>query len=400
MNERNELKSAESPTLIDYLIVIFKWKKLVAGLSLSCAVIAALVVFLMPPVYLAETRILPPETDNSTTTAQLLSQLGGISLPAGLIGKKSLSDLYVVLLQSRTVLDRVVNRFALTDVYRVKYREEARNRLLTVLRVNNDRKSGVITIGVEDRDPKRAADMASSFVEELTRITQEIAVTEASQRRMFYEEKLKEAKISLLRSEEAMKGFQEKTGAIEMKEQAKAIIESIAKLRAQIASKEVHLKVLKTYTMPQNPDLQKTEDELKGMKEQLAKMEVKNGNNPDRLVSTGSVLEAGTGYVRKMRDLKYTETLFELLAKQYEMAKMDESRNSASIQVIDKAVTPERRAKPKRTKTIAIAALVGALSGVLVAFIMENRERMSGDPEIQAKLDTLKHYAMLHRNRT
>lgn len=390
--------TTERPTLIDYLIVIFKWKKLIAGITLSFVFIAAIVVFLMPSVYMAETRILPPETDNSTTTTQLLSQLGGISLPGGLIGKKSLGDLYVGLLQSRTVLDRIVNRFALTDVYKVKYREEARNRLLKVLRVNNDRKSGVISIGVEDRDPKRAADMASSFVEELTRITKEIAVTEAAQRRLFYEDKLKEAKESLISSEEAMKGFQEKTGAIEIKEQAKAIVESVAKLRAQIASTEVHLKVLRTYSKPQNPDLQKTEEELKGMKEQLAKMEVKNGSNPDRLVSTGSFVDAGTGYVRKMRNLKYNETLFELLAKQYEMAKMDESRNSAVIQVIDKAVAPERRAKPKRTRTVAIAALIGALSGVLVSFIMENQERMSGDPESQAKLETLKQYAMLRSN--
>ena len=391
---------ADRPTLLDYLIIICKWKKLIAATVLVFVIIAVMAVLLMAPVYQAETRILPPDTDNSSTSTQLLSQMGGIALAGDLFGKKSLSDLYVGLLQSRTVLDRVVDRFALTGVYKVTYREEARYRLMRGLRVNNDRKSGIISIAVEDRDPKRAAELAGSFVEELILLTKNIAVTEASQRRQFYENKLIEAKESLIRSEESMKGFQEKTGAFEIKEQAKAIIESVANLRALIAAKEVNLKVIRTYSQPQNPDLQKAEEELKGLKQQLGKLQAKNGNNPERLMSTGSVPEAGTGYVRQVRDLKYNETLFDLLTKQYEMAKMDESRSSATIQVIDKAVTPEKRSRPKRTKTVALAALIGVISGVLLSFLMENRERQSNDPATRAKMATLKSYAMIHRNRT
>lgn len=385
------------PTFFDYLIVVLKWKKLIIGVSLLFVAMAVMVVLLMPSIYLAETRILPPDIDNTTTTAQLLSQLGGLSLPGGLIAKKSLNDLYVGLLRSRTVLDRMVDRFGLIAVYRVKYREEARNILLSVMRVDSDKKSSLITIGVEDRDPQRAADMASALVEELMRITQEIALTEATQRRLFYESELKEAKAELIGSEDALKGFQEKTGTIEMKEQAKAIIESVAKLRAQVAAKEVNLKVLRTYTTPQNPDLQKIEDELKGMKEQLVSLEEMSSNPSNRLMSTGNVLEAETDYVRKIRDLKHNEILYELLAKQYEIARMDESRNSKTIQVIDKAVPPDKRARPKRTKMVAFAALIGALSGVLLAFNLENLERLSGDPENRAMFDRLKYYAAFHR---
>ncbi|SNB47972.1 GumC family protein [Geobacter sp. DSM 9736] len=391
---------SEKPTLLDYLIVVFKWKRLVAGVALSITAAAALVVFLLPPVYVAKTRILPPDTDNSAASAQLLSQLGGGALSGALLGKKSMNDLYVGLLQSRTVLDRIVDRFQLVEVYEVAYREDARKRLQASLQVAGERKSGVITIGVEDRDPKRAARMANAFVEELKHLNQELALTEASQRRLFFEEKLKDAKEAMVRSEEAMKGFQEQTGAIEMKEQAKAIIEAVAKLRAEIASKQVQLKVLKTYSMPQNPDLQKTEEELRGMKEQLGRLEGKAGGNHAVLLSSGNVPAAGTGYIRKMRDLKYSETLFELLAKQYEVAKMDESRSGAPIQVIDKALEPEKRARPKRAKTVAAAALAGAFAGILASFLMESRERMVKDPAARARLETLKRYATFRRRET
>ena len=387
----------EKPTVLDYLIIIFKWKRVVAGTMLSFTAVAALVVFLMPPFYVARTRILPPDTDSTAASAQLLSQLGGGALSGALLGKKSMNDLYMGLLQSRTVLDRMVDRFNLTDVYGVDYREDARKRLQKALYVTSDRKSGIIGIGVEDRDPKRAARMANACVEELKRLTQELALTEASQRRLFFEEKVKEAKDVMVRSEEAMKGYQEQTGAIEMKEQAKAIIEAVAKLRAEIASKQVQLKVLRTYSMPQNPDLQKTEEELRGMKEQLGRLEGKAGGNPAVLLSSGNVPAAGTGYIRKMRDLKYSETLFELLTKQYEVAKMDESRSSAPIQVIDKAIEPEKRDRPKRVKTIAVASLVGAFVGILASFVMETRERLAGDPAACARFEKLKQHATLRR---
>ena len=385
---------AERPTLIDYLIVIFKWKKAVFAVTSVAVIVTAVVVCLIPPVYVGKTRVLPPETDHSSTALQLMGQGGGASLPGAILGKKSMNDLYIGLLQSRTVLDRMVHRFGLVEAYGAAYREEAREELLSRLQAVNDRKSGVITITVEDRDPKRAAEMANAFVVELKKLTREIALTEASQRRLFYEEKMKEARESMARSEEAMKGFQEQTGAIEMKEQAKAIIESVAKLRGDIAAKQVQLKVLRTYSMPQNPDLQKTEEELRGMKEQLSRLEGKRGGSA-LLLSSGNVPEAGAGYARKMRDMKHSEAVLEVLAKQYEVAKIDESRNNATIQVIDAADVPEKRARPDRARAVGIALVAGLIGGVLWSFILESRERISRDPEMCNKLARLKEYALL-----
>ena len=381
-------------SFVDYLIVLAKWKKVFAGVVLSCVGITVIAVLVMPPVYLAQARILTPDMDHATSL-QLMTQSGGVPLPGGLLGKKSTTDLYVGLLQSRTVLDRVVGRFDLAAVYDVDSREEARQRILTRLHIENDRKSGIISIGVEDRDAQRAAEITNGFVDELKALTQEIAGSEASQRRLFYEEKLKEAKDSLVRSEEAMKGFQEKTGAIELKEQARSIIESVANVRAQIGAKEVHLKVLKNRVTSEHPEFQKTKDELEALQEQLVKMEAKSGNELDPWLSTGSMPAAGTGYVRKMRDLKYSETLFELLAKQYEMARLSETRSSALIHVVDKAIRPEKREKPKRAKAVAIALIAGLFAGTVASFLMQHHEHMMNDAVCRERMETLKRHFLV-----
>lgn len=384
---------------VDYLIVIARRKKLIAGVTLVFVLTTAVAVFLMPVSYRAYARILTPDLDHATSL-QLMNQWGGVPLPGGLLAKKSTTDLYIGLLQSRTVLDRMVDRFGLEAVYGTTYREEARNRLLGLVHIENDRKSGIVGIGVEDRDPKRAAQLANCFVEELKDLTREMAGTEASQRRLFYEEKLKEARNSLVRSEEAMRGFQEKTGAIEIKEQARAIIESVANLRAQVAAKEVHVKVLKTYATPQNPDLQRMEEELQGLKEQLVKMETKTGTHSNPITSTFSVAEAGTGYARKMRDLKNSETLFELLIKQYEMARISESRNTTLIQVVDPAIPPEKREKPKRARAIVLALVAGLFTGTVASFLLQIREQNLNDPVYRERVETLKLHLLMKSKRT
>ena len=154
----------------------------------------------------------------------------------------------VLLLQSRTIFDRVVDKFDLMKLYDVDSRVDARKKLTENIGIDADAKSGIITVSVEDKDPKRAADMANTFVDELRILAKGIAISEASQRRLFYEEQLKATKLSLTRAEEEMKAFGENTGALQVEEQAKAVIEGIANLRAQIAAKEVEIKVMRTYS--------------------------------------------------------------------------------------------------------------------------------------------------------
>lgn len=383
--------------LIDYVIVLAKRKKLIIGITLCAALITLVISLIMPPTYRAETKILPPQQSSSSLTMEALSQLGPMAGIAG-IGIKNPADMYIGILKSRTVADRIIDRFNLMKLYDAEYREDARKRLIEdVLQAESDKNSGIIIISVEDKDPKKASDMANAFVEELRNLTKGLAVTEAAQRRLFFEEQLRDTKMALIKAEEEMKGFQEKTGALQVDAQAKAVIEGIANLRAQIAAKEVQLRVMRTYATPQNPDLQRVEDELRGLKVELGKLEAKGGSGHDPLIPTGRIPEVGTEYMRKLRDLKFNETLYELLSKQYEGAKLDEAREAAVIQVIDKAIPPEKAAKPKRKLMVLIATFTGFFISIFIAFFAEYKENISNDPENKKRLETLKKYIVFWR---
>ncbi|MCG2709449.1 MAG: hypothetical protein L6246_03885, partial [Thermodesulfovibrionales bacterium] len=345
--------------------------------------------------YKAETKILPPQQGSSSSAAQLLSQFGGAAgLAAGAIGIKTPNnDLYIGLLKSRPVLDRIIDRFNLIGLYNAKSHEDARRSLVGAIKAQDDKKSGIITIGVEDKDPKRAADIANAFVEELRNLNKGLAVTEAGQRRLFFEEQLKDTKDALIKAEESMKGFQERTGAIKIDEQARAVIEGIAQLRAHIAAKEVQLKVMKTYATPQNPDIQRAEEELRGLREQRARLEAKgSGHNPDTLMPAGRIPSVGIEYARELREFKYNEALYEILLKQYGAAKLDEARDAVLIQVIEKAIPPEKRIKPKRSQMVMLATFVGFFFSVFAAFFLEYIEKSSKDSNNKERFDTLKKY--------
>lgn len=379
--------------LLDYLIVLLKWKKFILGITLGAAIITAIISLTMPPIYRAETKILPPQ-QGSSSAAQLLSQLGGAAgLVGGAVGIKTTNDLYIALLKSRLALDPIIDRLKLMEFYKAKKREDARRALASALKAQDDKKSGIVTIGVEDKDPKWAAEIANAFVEELKNLNKGFAVTEAAQRRLFFEEQLKDTKDALIRSEESVKGFQERTGAIRINEQATAVIGGIAQLRAQIAAKEVQLKVMQTYATPQNPDIQRAEEELRGMREQLRRLETTSGNhNPDPLMPTGRIPAVGTEYIRKLREFKYQEALYEILLKQYEAARLDEVRDAAIIQVIEKAIPPEERVKPKRRQMVMIATITGFFLSVFIAFFMEYKEKAYSDPENKERIDTFRRY--------
>ena len=287
------------------------------------------------------------------------------------------------------MLDRIIDRFDLMKLYEVKYREDAQSSLLKNIKARNDLKSSIITVGVEDKDPKRAADMANALIEELRVMNKGLSVTEASQRRLFFEEQLKEAKDSLSKAEEAMKGFQEKSGAVKIDAQADAIIRGISEFMAQISAKEVQVRVMRTYSTPQNPDILRAEEELKGMKAQLSKLESKSEGG-GVIVPTGNMPSTGTQYVRLMRDLKFNETLYELLFSQYQSAKIDEARDASVIQVIEKAVPPAKKIKPKRSLMVILAMISGFFISIVVAFFLEYMEGVSGNPDSLEKVARLK----------
>jgi tyrosine-protein kinase Etk/Wzc len=395
--EKEEMEEMQEDeiNLLDYLIVLAKRKRLIAGFTLVVTILTAVYSLIMSPLYKAETTILPPQDSRPDIQTQLLSRFEGITgISSNVLGEKSI---FMDVIKSRTVLDRIIERFGLMELYDTTYLTDARRKLESEVNVKSDKTSRLISIGVVNKDPKLAADIANAFVDELINVVQNLAVTEASRRRLFFEKELKQAKDALIGSEEAMQKFQEQTGVLQVEDQAKAVIESIADLRAQIAAKEVQLKVMKTYTTANNPDLQKLEETLKGLKIELGKLEEKTGSRPDPLMPTGRMALVGTDYVRKLRDLKFNETLYELMSKQYEIARIDEARDAAIIQVIDPAIPPEKKFKPARTRMVTIAFFVSLFFAVFLAFFMEYVQKVTAEGSSEERIQTLKKYLSMKR---
>jgi uncharacterized protein involved in exopolysaccharide biosynthesis len=382
----------EEINLLDLLLVIAKRKGLIIKITFGVAIITAIISLILTPIYKAETKILPPQTSGGGLASQLISQMaGGLDISA--LGGKTPADLYIGMLSSNTVVDKIISRFNIMQEEGFNYKEDARNFVLkNITNFSYDKKSGIITIAVQDKDPKRAADIANAFVEELKNLNKGLAITEASQRRLYYEEQLKDTKDALIKAENEMKAFQEKTGALKIDEQAKAIIGGIADLKAKVAAKEVELKVLRSFATPQNPDYQRVEEELKALRNELKKLEANEKGGHDPIMPTGRIPSVGLEYFRKLREVKFNETLYELLLKQYELAKLDEARDAVLIQVIDKATPPDKRFKPKRGLMVIIATFSALFISIFLCFILEFYENIQKDDENRERMEKLKRY--------
>lgn len=383
------VETAESSSnigLLDLLIVLAQHKKLIAIVTCVAAVMAVVVSLLMPDQFTATTKIMPPQQNQSLANA-LMGQLGALgalgSLAGGAskdLGLKNPNEMYVGMLNSRTVEDDIIRRFSLTQAFHTKRFSDARKTLdkRSDIALGKD---GMITISYEDKDKDRAAAVANAYVDELKILMQRLAVTEASQRRLFFEQQLEEAKNKLADAEVALQLTQQKTGLIDLSSQARAVIQGIATLRGQIAAKEVELQAMKAYATPENPKVILAEQQLAAWRDQLAKAETKQGSlgagNVE--IPTSRVPEVGVEYIRRIRDVKYYETIFELLARQYEAAKLDEAKNSGIVQVVDPAITPDRKSFPPRSLIVVISTMLGFLCGVIFALVKEAYGRLQHD---------------------
>jgi uncharacterized protein involved in exopolysaccharide biosynthesis len=298
--------------------------------------------------------------------------------------------MYVAMFKSRTVEDAMVQRFELMAEYRQKYLSTARKAFESHATVESGTKDNLIRISVEDRDPKRAAEMANAYVDEYRRLSQHLAIGEAAQRRLFFEQQLVQAKDNLANAEEALKETQQRTGMIQLDSQARALIETAATIRAQITAKEVQLQGMKTYGTNENADVVQTQQELESLHAQLIKLGGNVDDSAGLIVPKGQVPQAGIEYVRKVRDVKYYETIFGILARQFEVAKLDEAKEGALVQVVDPAIVPDYKSFPKRGLITIIAAFAGLMIGVFVAFFRENMVRLKRDPEQSERLRLLR----------
>jgi len=380
-------------SLLDLLIVLANRKGLIVKITAACLGLGLLLAFVLPKRYTAEATVLPPQ-QNSSMAGALASQLGSLGAMASLaskdMGLKNPNDMYVAMFSSETVEDAMIRRFGLMQEYRQKYLSLTRKTFERYFTVNGSGKDGLIHISVEDKDPKRAAEMANAWIEEFRRLSQTLAISEASQRRLFFELQMEQAKDNLANAEEALKKTEQKTGVIQMDSQARALIESAVTLRAQIAAKEVQLQGMQTYATNENSGVVEVQRELDGLRAQLAKLGGSEGGAEGLIVPQGKVPQAGLEYVRKLRDVKYYETIFEIIARQFEMAKLDEAKEGAVVQVVDPALVPDRKSSPKRALIMLVALAIGLFLGVLLALMRAGVDRMKQDPETSEKLSFLR----------
>jgi uncharacterized protein involved in exopolysaccharide biosynthesis len=365
----------EETSLLDLLIVLAKHKTLVLGFSLGAAVLAAIVSFLLPNIYTATAKILPPPQGQST--ASLLAQLSAQVIIGGAapsLGIRNPSDLYVSMLKSRTVADSLIERYALKKVYDKDTVFDTRKMLEENSTITSGRE-GIITIELEDKDPKRAADIANGYVEELYKLTSTLAISEASQRRLFFENQLKQTRDQLSKAEIALRQAIDTKGLAGIDVQSRAILEPSAQLRAQIALREVQLSATRIFATDEHPDIGRLRHEITSMKRELAKLE--GGDGKAEGAPTNS---AGFENLRRFKDVKFLERLTELLTQQFEAAKIDEARDASIVQVLDKAIPPEKRSKPKRTLIVVVTAFLAAVIGAIFALFLEAFERSSSNP--------------------
>jgi tyrosine-protein kinase Etk/Wzc len=355
----------DGPTvgLADLLTWIGESKGLIAGVTLAVALVALVVALLLPPVYTARTTLLAPGSQQQSGSTAALAALGSLGGLAGGLAPKSPDELYVALLKSDSVQRSLAERFKLLEHYDVDSYETLRKILPSTIRVTSDKKSGVISVEVDDKDARFAADLANAHEVEITRLLDRLAVSEAQLRRAFFEKQLKDTKENLVRAEQGLREVQEKSGVIVLDKQAEALIIGAAQVRAQISEREVQLKVLRTSATSQNPDVLRLNSELRALRSELARMESTQGGANGSAVDmpVGRIPEAAIDYVRARRELKLQETLLESMIRQYEIAKLDEAKEGPSLQQVDVALPPDRKSKPSRALIVLASALVAFL---------------------------------------
>ena len=387
-------ESVQEIHLLDLLIVFSKRRKFILWFTLGTAILTAVVVLILPSQYTASTLLLPP-SQNSSASSALLGQLAGSSALASIAGSslgiKSTGDLYASLFRSRTIEDSLIQRFGLMARYRKKKISDTRAAFEDHSKVAYGAKDGLITISVTDLDPRQAAEIANGYVDEFHKLSANLAITEASQRRVFFQQQLLEANQNLATAEEAMKHTEQTTGVLQVDSQAKSLIESAAILRGQIVAKEVELQGMRSYATDDNPQMVVANQQLAALKAQLAKL---GGSEPNAgseiMVPKGDIPAAGMEYIRRLRDVKYYETIADLIARQFEAAKLDEARQGAIVQVVDVAVPPDRRSSPKRTITVLAALVLGFFVSCGWCIVAEGLQRIRNNPDERKRLDALR----------
>ncbi|HEY6388268.1 MAG TPA: Wzz/FepE/Etk N-terminal domain-containing protein [Candidatus Acidoferrum sp.] len=373
------MSDREGFTLQNAFLEIWAWRWFVAKAALVGLVVSGVLAFLIPPAYESTTRLMPPDNQSASTLALMASaagdKLGGLALDA--LGLKSTSGLFIGMLQCRTVQDRLISRFNLRQVYGVSSSKDAMERLAGSTAISEDRKSGIITITTEAKSPQLAASLAQGYVEELDRLTAEVSTSAARRERMFIEQRLQAVKLDLDTASRDFSRFSSKNTAIDINAQGKAMVDAAAQLQGDLIVSEGELSSLRQIYTDSNIRVRGLKARIDELKRQLgnlrgtdASLEQKSAapNDSSSYPSIRELPVLGVAYADYYRRLKIQESVFEILTKQYELAKIQEAKEIPTVKILDAANIPERKIRPLRTRmTFMGASMAGFLA---IAYIL------------------------------
>ena len=363
-------------SLLDLATALGEEKATLFAIPFITTLVAVVVSLLMTPIFTAKTVVMPPQQQQSGAAAALAS-LGGLAGLAGLGGGgglKSPDEMYVAFLGSEGMQNRIIAELKLQERYEAKTLSDTRKALKEQMRISSDKKSGLLSIEADDKDPAFAAELANRHVVELRAMLGRLAVTEAQQRRVFYEQQIQETQDKLALAEVAFRAAKEKSGMQVTSVLAETGVRASAELRGQIASREVQLQAMSRFATAQNPETQRIASELAALRSQLNKTE--QGSGESKAAASPLHQEA----VKSFRDVKVQEAMLEVLIRQYELARVDEAKEGPLIQQVDVAMPAERKSKPKRAVIVLVAAFAGLFLGVLVAFVRRALKKAQSDP--------------------
>lgn len=360
-------------SLLDYWKVVVRHKtlvRLVTGVVFVASVFGSLVA---PNRYASTATTLPPQQEGGLQAALVG---GGLPVEHFFGMKGTTTDIWLGMLNSRTIWDGVIERFGLRDYFGIDTVDDARKELVGMVSISQTRE-GIISITVEDTDGEMAARLANGFVEELDRVNRRLVMTSGKRMRLFVEERLAETETRLTAAEDALKDFQKRNRAVKLDEQTKAIIMSIGSVKGRLIAKEVELKTLLSYATPEHPKVRTLRAEVQNLKTSLMNLEDGGADNPGNpheknvFIPTERLPALGIEYARLLREMKIQETLYELLSTQYELARTEEVKDSPTVQVLDVAKAPTRRSGPNRKKIVMLSTFAGGFFSVSLAFFME-----------------------------
>jgi tyrosine-protein kinase Etk/Wzc len=370
-------------SLLDLAIALGEEKKTLFALPTLFGAVAVVMALNMAPIFTAKTVMMPPQQQQSSA-ASALASLGALAGIAGsAAGIKSPDEMYVAFLQSVTLQNALIEKFKLQERFNAPNLTAARDALKGMVRIASDKKSGLISIVVDDKDPAFAAELANAHVDQLRQMLGKLAVTDAQQRRVFFEQQMMKTQDALAQAEAEFRAAKENSGMQVTAVIAEAGVRASAELRAQIAAREVQLQAMSRFATAQNPELQRISSELSAMRAQLAKQEQGGGSDTKATPTQQAAIKA-------YREIKAREAMMGVLVTQYESARVDEAKEGPLVQQVDVATAPERKSKPKRAMIVIVATLAGLFLGVLLAFIRQAMKKGRQNPQTAERLGQLK----------